>query len=95
MIKAIAAACLVVGAVALAPVVHADEDGYLAELSQHGIFTFKNPQGLIATGHAICDDLAHGASIQDEMNKIQIARPGATPQGVAAMVNSAKDQLCP
>ena len=41
---------------------YADQDSYLAYLSQHGIFTFKNPQGLIASGQSICADLRSGAS---------------------------------
>jgi hypothetical protein len=83
------------GAIALAPCANADDNSYLANLAQHGIITFKNPQGLIATGHAICDDLKSGVSLQDEMGKFQAAHYEATPQGVAIMVNAAHDELCP
>lgn len=81
--------------ITLAPGANADDDSYLANLGQHGIITFKNPQGLIATGHAICNDLKSGVSLQDEMGKFQAAHYESTPQGVAIMVNAAHDELCP
>jgi Protein of unknown function (DUF732) len=59
--------CVAASAIALAPCANADDDSFLANLSQHGIFTFKNPQGLVAAGHTICTDLANGVSIQDEV----------------------------
>ena len=37
--------CVAASAIALAPCANADDDSFLANLSQHGIFTFKNPQG--------------------------------------------------
>ncbi len=82
-------------AITVAPCANADDDSYLANLGQHGIITFNNPQGLIATRHAICNDLKSGVSLQDEMGKFQAAHYEATPQGVAIMVNAAHDELCP
>jgi hypothetical protein len=94
-LRLVAGACVTAIVIALAPYAFADDDSYLAYLSQHGIFAFKNPQGLVATGHAICDDLNHGVSIPDEMNRFQAMHYEAKPPGVDAMVNGAHQELCP
>jgi hypothetical protein len=78
-----------------APTAYADDGSYLANLSGHGIFTFANPSGLIATGHAICDDLRRGVSVPDEIAHFQAMHYEAKPEGAAAMVNAAHDELCP
>lgn len=87
-------AMVVVAIVAAGPA-RADDNSYLANLSAHGIFTFTNPQGLLATGHAICDDLRRGVSIPDEINRFQAMHYEAKPAGAVAMVNAAHDELCP
>lgn len=88
-------AALAAAALLSAPSAAADEQSYLANLSAHGIFTFINPDGLIATGNAICDDLRRGVSIPDEIAKFQAMHYQAKPAGAAAMVNAAHDDLCP
>lgn len=87
---------LAVAAVLTTPagLAHADDQSYLANLSAHGIFTFINPDGLIAAGNAICDDLRRGVSIPDEIGKFQAMHYQAKPAGAAAMVNAAHDELC-
>jgi hypothetical protein len=72
LMKGAVGVCVAASAIALAPCANADDDSFLANLSQHGIFTFKNPQGLVAAGHTICTDLANGVSKQDEVNRFQL-----------------------
>lgn len=89
------AGALAAAALITAPAAAADDQSYLANLSGHGIFTFTNPQGLIATGHAICDDLRAGTSVPDEIGRFQAMHYEAKAAGAAAMVNAAHDDLCP
>lgn len=94
LMKGAVGVCVAASAIALAPCANADDDSFLANLSQHGIFTFKNPQGLVAAGHTICTDLANGVSKQDEVNRFQLNHIQATPQGSQDFVNAAHDELC-
>lgn len=95
MLKTTTVLAAVAAAIALAAPARADDQSYLANLSAHGIFTFINPDGLIAAGNAICDDLRRGVSIPDEIGKFQAMHYQAKPAGAAAMVNAAHDELCP
>jgi hypothetical protein len=52
------------------------------------------PAGLLATGHAICDDQQCGVSVPDEIARFQAMYYEAKPQGVTAMLNAAHDELC-
>jgi hypothetical protein len=45
LMKGAVGVCVAASAIALAPCANADDDSFLANLSQHGIFTFK-PAGL-------------------------------------------------
>jgi hypothetical protein len=44
--------------------------------------------GLLATGHAICEDQQCGVLVPDETARFQAMYYEAKPQGVAAMVNA-------
>jgi hypothetical protein len=82
-------------AIMLPAAAHADDDSYLSNLASHGIITFKNPGGLLAAGHGICNDLRSGVSVPDEIGRWSAQNYLATPQGAATMVNAAHDELCP
>jgi hypothetical protein len=94
-----AAIGLVVAAnvIALAPCAKADETSFLANLGQHGIFTVRDPAVLVNFGRGICDDLANGVSIPDEVNRFQAKEfPTApTPTQAQAFVDAAHQELCP
>lgn len=55
--------------IALAPHAKADENSFLADLGQHGIFTVRDPGVLVNFGRGICADLAKGVSIPDEVDR--------------------------
>lgn len=84
-------------AIALAPCAKADDDSFLANLGQHGIFTGRDPAVLVAMGQAICTDLAKGVSIQDEVDRFQQDHvpTSPTPQASQAFVDAAHQELCP
>jgi hypothetical protein len=84
-------------AIALAPGAKADENSFLANLGQHGIFTVRDPAVLVNFGRGICADLANGVSKQDEVNRFQAKEfPTApTTQQAQAFVDAAHQELCP
>ncbi|MGH3564285.1 MAG: DUF732 domain-containing protein [Mycobacterium sp.] len=95
MKKVAVGVCLALSTIVFAPCANADDASYLANLEQHGIYTWMNSQKLLHAGHGICDALNSGVSLQDVMAKYQAVHNQATPQGVATMVNAAHDELCP
>lgn len=60
LMKGAVGVCVAASAIALAPCANADDDSFLANLSQHGIFTLKNPQGLVA---AVCGHQNGGVAL--------------------------------
>ena len=72
---------------------HADEAGYLAQLSQHG-YEVTAPSGeyLLGSGHAMCRQLQAGHSPED------VARhwtyPNASYQNLLDMARAAQANLC-
>ncbi|BBY08165.1 DUF732 domain-containing protein [Mycobacterium noviomagense] len=83
--------------ITLAPCAKADENSFLANLGQHGIFTVRDPAVLVNFGRGICDDLANGVSIPDEVNRFQAKEfPTApTTTQAQAFVDAAHQDLCP
>ena len=84
-------------AIALAPCVNADDNSFIADLGQHGIFTARDPAVLVSLGQAVCTDLAKGVSMQDEVNRFQQNElpTSPTPQASQAFVDAAHQDLCP
>ena len=84
-------------AIALAPCANADDNSFLANLAQHGIFTARDPAVLVALGQAICTDLAKGVSTRDEVNRFEAKElpTSPTPQASQAFVDAAHQELCP
>jgi len=72
---------------------HADEAGYLAQLSRHG-YEVTAPSGeyLLGSGHAMCQQLRAGHSPED------VARhwtyPNASYQNLLDMARAAQANLC-
>jgi hypothetical protein len=93
----VAANVMAANVIALAPVAKADESSFLANLGQHGIFTVRDPAVLVNFGRGICDDLANGVSIPDEVNRFQAKEfPTApTTTQAQAFVDAAHQELCP
>ena len=72
---------------------HADEAGYLDQLSRHG-YVVTSPSGeyLLGSGHAMCQQLRAGHSPED------VARhwtyPNASYQNLLDMARAAQANLC-
>ncbi|MCV7401167.1 DUF732 domain-containing protein [Mycobacterium fragae] len=83
--------------IALAPHAKADENSFLANLSQHGIFTVRDPGVLVNFGRGICADLANGVSIPDEVDRFRDKEfpTEPTPAQAQAFVDAAHQELCP
>jgi hypothetical protein len=91
--KRLTAMAALIASVLLAPTAHADdEQGYLDELTQHGIPMGNGPGGALRAGREVCDDLHHGMSA-DQVANTQFGVFGAAwgPSIVAA----AQHHLCP
>jgi hypothetical protein len=95
--KATISLVVAAGVIASAPWANADDDSFVAELAQHGVFTARDPAALVALGREICRDLAKGASPQDEVNHFQEEHLPNEPttQHSQAFVDAARHDLCP
>jgi Protein of unknown function (DUF732) len=72
---------------------HADEAGYLDQLSRHGyVITPPSGEYLLGSGHAMCQQLQAGHSPED------VARhwtyPNASYQNLLDMARAAQANLC-
>ena len=76
-----------------APIGHADEAGYLDELSRHG-YLVTDPSGeyLLGSGHAMCGVLQAGHS-PDYVAK-HWTYPNASYQNLLDMATAAQNNLC-
>jgi Protein of unknown function (DUF732) len=87
------AAAAAVASIFSAGLAHADEAGYLDQLSRHG-YQVTAPSGeyLLGSGHAMCQQLRAGHSPED------VARhwtyPNASYQNLLDMARAAKANLC-
>jgi Protein of unknown function (DUF732) len=87
------AAAAVVGSFSSIGLAHADEAGYLDQLSRHG-YQVTAPTGeyLLGSGHAMCQQLRAGHSPED------VARhwtyPNASYQNLLDMARAAQANLC-
>ena len=72
---------------------HADEAGYLDQLSQHG-YLVTEPSGeyLLGSGHAMCQQLQAGHSPEDVAK--HWTYPNASYQNLLDMARAAQDNLC-
>ena len=76
-----------------APMAHADEAGYLDQLSQHGyLVTEPSGQYLLGSGHAMCGELQAGHS-PDYVAK-HWTYPNASYQNLLDMATAAQNNLC-
>lgn len=73
---------------------HADEDGYLNQLSRHGYQVVpQSREFLLGSGHAMCNELQAGHSPEDVAK--HWTYPNASYQNLVDMANAAQDNLCP
>jgi hypothetical protein len=72
---------------------HADEAGYLNQLSRHG-YQVAAParEFLLGSGHAMCSDLDAGQTPQDVAKSWTY--PNASYQNLLDMATAARDNLC-
>ncbi|MGO9352471.1 MAG: DUF732 domain-containing protein [Mycobacterium sp.] len=92
LIGGIAATATALGLATAGPA-HADENGYVAELSAHGVPMFAGPNRAILAGYQICGQLRDGASPEIVASQYQynwILAPFAP-----TVIDSAQRQLCP
>lgn len=87
------AAAAIVAALFSAGTAHADEAGYLDQLSRHGyVVAPQSREFLLGSGHAMCNELQAGQKPE------QVARnwtyPNASYQNLLDMANAARDNLC-
>ena len=76
-----------------AGMVHADEAGYLDQLSQHGyLVTEPSGQYLLGSGHAMCQQLQAGHSPEDVAK--HWTYPNASYQNLLDMARAAQENLC-
>jgi Protein of unknown function (DUF732) len=72
---------------------HADEDGYLYQLSQHGYQVVPPAREyLLGSGHAMCNDLQAGQTPEDVAK--HWTYPNASYQNLLDMANAAQANLC-
>jgi hypothetical protein len=86
-------AAATVAALFSAGIGHADEAGYLDELSRHG-YLVTDPSGeyLLGSGHAMCRELQAGRS-PDYVAK-HWTYPNASYQNLLDMATAAQNNLC-
>ena len=87
------AAAATIAALFSAALAHADEAGYLDQLSRHG-YVVTDPSGeyLLGSGHAMCGQLQAGHSPEDVAK--HWTYPNASYQNLLDMARAAKDNLC-
>jgi hypothetical protein len=72
---------------------HADEDGYLNQLSRHGYQVVAPAREyLLGSGHAMCNDLQAGQTPEDVAK--HWTYPNASYQNLLDMANAAQANLC-
>ncbi len=72
---------------------HADEDGYLNQLSRHGYQVVPQAREfLLGSGHAMCNDLQAGQTPEDVAK--YWTYPNASHQNLVDMATAAQDNLC-
>jgi len=87
------AAAATTAALLSAPMAHADEAGYLDQLSRHGyLVTEPSGQYLLGSGHAMCQQLQAGHSPEDVAK--HWTYPNASYQNLLDMARAAQDNLC-
>ena len=96
-VKAVRIACCTAGAMVAAlfsaGIGHADEAGYLDELSRHGYAgSAASGQYLLGSGHAMCGELQAGHS-PDYVAK-HWTYPNASYQNLLDMATAAQNNLC-
>lgn len=88
-----ALAALATGAVLCAPSAAADPNSFLNELQTNNVhLPGKTPAQTIAAGNQACSDLRGGASVLDEMSKVE--QKYGFNQGTL-FVSAATTNLCP
>lgn len=96
-VKAVQIACCTAGAMVAAlfsaGIGHADEAGYLDELSRHGYgVSAASGQYLLGSGHAMCQQLQAGHSPEDVAK--HWTYPNASYQNLLDMARAAQANLC-
>jgi hypothetical protein len=82
-----------VGALLSAGIAHADEAGYLNQLSRHGYQVVPPAREfLLGSGHAMCADLEAGQTPEDVAK--HWTYPNASYQNLLDMATAARDNLC-
>jgi Protein of unknown function (DUF732) len=72
---------------------HADEEGYLNQLSRHGYQVVPpSREYLLGSGHAMCSDLDAGQTPEDVAK--HWTYPNASYQNLLDMANAAQANLC-
>lgn len=86
-------AAATVAALFSAGIVHADEAGYLDQLSRHGyLVTPPSGEYLLGSGHAMCRELQAGQTPEDVAK--HWTYPNASYQNLLDMATAARDNLC-
>lgn len=76
-----------------AGIAHADEAGYLNQLSRHGYQVVAPAREyLLGSGHAMCSDLEAGQTPEDVAKNWTY--PNASYQNLLDMATAARDNLC-
>jgi hypothetical protein len=89
-----AAAAVAAGAFGLAPSAHADQLGYIVNVTTGPHFNFPNAQVALDYGYMLCDRIARGDSYQSMAEQIK-ADFGNDEYKVSYLLSQAAQELCP
>lgn len=96
--KSIAAALCVggaLGALGFAPAAHADQIGYLINVTVRPTYQFPNAQAALDYGYGLCDRIAAGTSYTDMARQIKADFNTDDEFTVSYLLSQAAQELCP
>jgi hypothetical protein len=70
------------------------DQNFLMNVTKAGVASSQGPQALIRTGHAVCNDLSHGYTYQQEANTI-MSKTNLTSGQAISIVEAAQEFYCP
>jgi len=93
--RVLPAALFGAAALALAPSAHADEIGYIINVTLRPTYNFPNAQAALDYGYGLCDRIAAKASYTDMATQIKTDFSTDDDFTVSYLLSQAAQELCP